>query len=70
MHGTPKSETKNINIARKSIVAKMPIKKGEILTIDNITTKRPFLEGNTPAKHFEFILGKVAEKDYNEDDFI
>ena len=56
--------------AMRSVVAKTNIKKGDILTIDNITTKRPFLEGNIPAKHFEFTLGKAADKDYNEDDFI
>ena len=56
--------------AMRSVVAKKPIQKGEILTIDNITTKRPFLEGNIPAKNFEWILGKVADKNYNEDDFI
>jgi N,N'-diacetyllegionaminate synthase len=56
--------------AMRSVVAKTNIKKGDILTTDNITTKRPFLESNTPAKHFEFILGKIADKDYNEDDFI
>jgi sialic acid synthase SpsE len=56
--------------AMRSVVAKTNIKKGDILTTDNITTKRPFLEGNTPAKNFEFTLGKIANKDYNEDDFI
>jgi N,N'-diacetyllegionaminate synthase len=56
--------------AMRSVVAKTNIRKGDILTVDNITTKRPFLEGNTPAKHFEFALGKIANKDYNEDDFI
>jgi sialic acid synthase SpsE len=56
--------------AMRSVVAKKSIQKGEILTIDNITTKRPFLEGNIPAKNFEWVLGKVADKNYNEDDFI
>ena len=56
--------------AMRSVVVKTNIKKGDMLTTDNITTKRPFLEGNTPAKHFEFTLGKIADKDYNEDDFI
>jgi sialic acid synthase SpsE len=56
--------------AMRSVVAKTNIKKGDILTVDNITTKRPFLEGNTPAKYFEFTLGKIADEDYNEDDFI
>ena len=36
-----KSEVKNIDIVRKSIVAKRNIKKGETLTEENITTKRP-----------------------------
>jgi sialic acid synthase SpsE len=56
--------------AMRSVVAKTNIKKGEILTVDNITTKRPFLKGNIPAKYFEFTLGKIADRDYNEDDFI
>ena len=64
------SSEKKFTQAMRSVVAKTNIKKGDILTIDNITTKRPFLEGNIPAKHFEFVLGKVADRDYNEDDFI
>ena len=56
--------------ARRSIVAKTNIKKGEIFTQNNLTTKRPFLENSTPASDFEFILGNIATKDYNEDDFI
>nr|WP_289709829.1 N-acetylneuraminate synthase [Actinobacillus suis] len=35
------SEAKNKIVARKSIIAARPIKKGEIFTTDNITTKRP-----------------------------
>lgn len=61
---------KQFTKAMRSIVAKKFIKKGEILTIDNITTKRPFLEGNISASNFEHILGKTAEKNYNPDDFI
>jgi N,N'-diacetyllegionaminate synthase len=56
--------------ARRSIVAKTFIKKGEYFTIDNITTKRPFLEGCIPAMDYENILGKIADKDYSEDSFI
>jgi N,N'-diacetyllegionaminate synthase len=56
--------------ARRSIVAKTNIKKGDIFTKNNITTKRPFLEGNISATSFNFILGKTAEKDYEEDSFI
>jgi sialic acid synthase SpsE len=56
--------------ARRSVIAKCSIKKGEIFTKDNITTKRPFLEGCIPASDFEFVLGTYAQKDYEEDNFI
>lgn len=56
--------------AMRSVVAKTFIKAGEILTIDNITTKRPFLKDNIPASQFESILGTIAKKDYEEDSFI
>ena len=62
------AEKKNIAIARKSIVAKCDIKKGEILTEQNITTKRPG-NGISPMKWDE-ILGTVANKDYVEDELI
>ena len=56
--------------AMRSVVAKKSIKKGEILTLDNITTKRPFLEGNTPANMFEGVLGLESKKNYQIDEFI
>jgi sialic acid synthase SpsE len=56
--------------AMRSVVAKKPIQAGETFTLDNITTKRPFLEGNIPASKFEHVLGNKATKSYNEDDFI
>ena len=62
------SEKKNKIVARKSIVAKNDIKKGEIYTIENITTKRPG-NGISPMDWYE-ILGKVAEKDFEEDQLI
>ena len=62
------SEKKNIEIARKSIVAKINIKKGEIFTEHNITTKRPG-SGISPMK-WDCIIGKTATKDYQEDELI
>ena len=38
-----RSEIKNKNLVRKSIVAKINIRKGEIFTEKNLTTKRPGL---------------------------
>ena len=63
-----KSEMPNIEIARKSIVAKTTIKKGEIFTEENITIKRPG-NGISPMRWDE-IIGTIANKDYKEDDLI
>ena len=62
------SERKNITVARKSIVAKRKIKKGEIFTEENLCVKRPG-DGISPMKWFD-IVGKTAEKDYEEDEQI
>ena len=61
-------ERKNIIVARKSIVAKTDIKKGDILTEDNITTRRPG-NGVSPMKWFD-VLGTRAVKDFQEDELI
>lgn len=62
------SEQKNIMIARKSIVAKSSIKRGEIFSEDNITVKRPG-NGINPMKWKE-IMGKVAKRDFEPDELI
>ena len=54
-------EKKNMAIARKSIVAKRAIKKGELLTEENLTVKRPG-DGVSPMKWDE-IVGTTAQKD-------
>ena len=63
------SELKEVK-ARRSIVAKTNIKKGDILTIDNITTKRPYLEGNIAASKWNDIVGTKSNSNYKPDDFI
>jgi N,N'-diacetyllegionaminate synthase len=63
-----KSELKNIDIVRKSIVAKKKIKKGEVLNEKNITTKRPGY-GLSPIK-WDQVIGTIAKKNYDEDEFI
>lgn len=62
------SERKNIAIARKSIVAARNIAKGEILTEENITTKRPGT-GISPMLWNE-VIGTKAIKDFAEDELI
>ena len=63
------SEMKFIK-ARRSIVAKKEIKIGDTFTVDNITTKRPFLPNSISAENFEDLIGKKALNDYKYDDFI
>ena len=51
----------------RSVVAKTPLKSGDILTIDNITTKRPYLEGAVPAINFFDILGYKINQNIERD---
>jgi len=62
------SESKNMAIARKSIVAKTKILKGDIFTDNNLTVKRPGT-GISPMRWDE-IVGLAATQDYEEDDLI
>ena len=62
------SEGINIDIVRKSIVATKTIKKGELLSNDNISTKRPGT-GLSPMKWDE-VIGTVASKNYQSDELI
>ncbi|EAL3891335.1 N-acetylneuraminate synthase [Campylobacter lari] len=62
------SETKNINIGRKSLVAASPIKKGDFFTEKNLGVKRPG-NGISPME-WDNIIGKVAEKNFDVDELI
>ena len=62
------SETPNIVIARKSIVANCKIKKGELLTAEKLAVKRPG-NGISPMRWDE-VLGSIANKDHQRDDLI
>jgi len=63
-----KSETPNMHIARKSIVAKTTICKGETFTEENLAVKRPG-NGISPMRWDE-VVGAIASKDYQEDELI
>ena len=63
-----KSESENIKIARKSIVAKCDIKKGEIFSEQNICIKRPG-DGINPMRWDE-VIGQISQKDYKQDELI
>lgn len=62
------SEQKNIIVARKSIVAKKFIAKGEKFTEFNLTTKRPG-NGISPMC-WNDVIGKNASREYQEDELI
>ncbi|MFT4600280.1 MAG: N,N'-diacetyllegionaminate synthase [Arenicella sp.] len=62
------SEQKNISVARKSLVALQAIKKGDLLTTENISTKRPG-NGVSPMKWNEAI-GSAAIRDFENDELI
>ena len=63
-----KSELKNRDVARKSIVAKVPIQEGEVFSTANITVKRPG-NGITPMRWFD-VIGQAAKREFKEDELI
>tara|TARA_Y100001973_G_C5208104_1_gene343169 strand:+ start:4670 stop:5656 length:987 start_codon:yes stop_codon:yes gene_type:complete len=64
-----KSE-ENFKTAGRSIIAKKNINKGDYFSVDNITTKRPFMEGNIHASKWFEVVGQISDKEYEKDDFI
>ena len=62
------SERKNIPIARKSIVAKKPISKGELFSEKNLTVKRPGT-GISPME-WDTYIGKLSDREYQADELI
>ena len=62
------SEIKNLRIARKSIMAKQQITKGEILSTTNLIVKRPG-DGISPM-HWDLLVGQIASRDYLPDEMI
>ena len=63
-----KAELVNKDVVRKSVVALRPIKKGEILSEENLTYKRPGT-GISAMRWFE-VLGKTAVRDFEVDEQI
>ena len=62
------SEIKNKTAARKSLVAKTHIRKGETFSASNITTKRPG-NGLSPMR-WDDVVGRAARRDFEENEFI
>ena len=62
------SEIKNITTARKSLVAGENIKKGELLSVNNVVVKRP--GGGISPMHWDRLIGEIAVRDYLADEMI
>lgn len=62
------SERKISTVVQKSIIAKRPIAKGEVLSEENMSVKR--LGHGLSATYWDVVLGLKAEKDYVEDEAI
>ena len=62
------SEERNKLVARKSLVASKEIKKGEVLSADNITAKRPGT-GISPMR-WDDVMGREAVRDFETDELI
>lgn len=60
------SEVEISKVVLKSIVAKVPISKGETLTANNMTIKRA--GSGIPAAHWDMIVGTKALRDYDIDE--
>lgn len=63
-----RSEWKNRDVARKSLIAGRVIRKGELFTEQNLTTKRPGV-GISPMRYWDYV-GRTADADYLEDELI
>jgi N,N'-diacetyllegionaminate synthase len=62
------SESANVGIARKSIVAAKRIPAGEMFSVDNLEVKRPGT-GISPMLWDE-VIGQRAKRDFEEDELI
>jgi len=53
--------------AMRSVVASRPIKRGEKLSEENTTTKRPYVDGSVSAYNYFDVIGKVSKIDIDTD---
>ena len=62
------SEIENIDVARRSIVAKRPIYKGDVFSSSNLAVKRPGT-GISPMD-WDRLIGSKASRDFEADELI
>ena len=73
IQGSPSFDARNnensaISNARRSIVSSKAIAKGDLLTVDNLTTKRPGT--GISSKEWDTLIGKTALRNISEDAMI
>jgi N-acetylneuraminate synthase/N,N'-diacetyllegionaminate synthase len=61
-----RSEAENAKVVQKSILAKRPIKKGEVLTEENLVAKRAGT--GISSVHWDVLVGTKALQDYDIDE--
>lgn len=61
-----KSESENAKVVQKSILAKRPIKRGEVLTEDNLVAKRA--GSGISSVYWDVVVGTKALQDYDIDE--
>lgn len=66
--GPRPSELKNIDVARKSIVAVAPIQEGQIISEEDVIIKRPGT-GKSPMEYWE-LIGTPAKQNYAADEVL
>jgi N,N'-diacetyllegionaminate synthase len=57
-------------MARRSVIVKGNVKEGEIITENNITTKRPLLNDSVPAMKYYNVIGKSFKRDLVDDSIL
>jgi len=62
------SELDNLTVIRQSIVTSCAINKGEILSAENLTTKRPG-HGISPMLWNE-VIGQKAKRNFKKDELL
>ena len=64
-----KEEQVTIDFAFATVVTTKELKKGDVLTHDNIWVKRPGT-GEIKAEHYESLMGRVINKDIECDEHL
>jgi len=56
--------------AMRSVVASKPILAGEVITLNNITTKRPFYKNTIPAMNYYDVVGRKLKVSVQVDELL